>query len=336
MVLIASRPSLDAGSNLPATTPRDDFPPDVITSLRAALASPEGVSWLIGDRPVKHATYRAPSLDGSSHEIVLSVFRPRSSSSRARGRNRPRRPCIYWIHGGDMISGDRHCDVAPALDVLVDCDAVCVSVEYRLAPEHPHPTPLGDCYAGLVWLTGHAAAADLGIDPARIVVAGMAAGANLAAATALLCRDLGEPDLCAQFLAMPVMLDDRRPAPLGDNDAYPPPSSSGSRPAAPSVWDLYLDRSSGGASMAVSAPACARDLSRLPPARIDVGAADATRDQGVDYASRLWACGVATELHLWTGGGANATARVFSAPAQAGPVEMSRVGGIDWFKRILG
>jgi acetyl esterase/lipase len=81
-----------------------------------------------------------------------------------------------------------------------------VNVEYRLAPEHPYPAPVEDCYAALRWMADNAA--ELGIDPARIAVGGASAGGGLAAGTVLMARDRGGPDVAFQLLAYP-MLDDR-------------------------------------------------------------------------------------------------------------------------------
>jgi acetyl esterase/lipase len=110
----------------------------------------------------------------------------------------PARPCVYWIHGGGYITGSA-LTVDARLNRWVEAlDCVVVSVEYRLAPEHPYPTPLEDCYAGLNW--AHRNAERLGIDTARVVVAGSSAGAGLAAGLALLARDRGGPDLAHQVL----------------------------------------------------------------------------------------------------------------------------------------
>ena len=112
---------------------------------------------------------------------------------------------------GSVAQDDLTCR---ALAEQLSC--VVVSVEYRLAPEHPHPAPVEDCYAGLAWMAEHAA--EIGVDPTRIVVAGGSAGGGLAAATALVARDRGGPALAGQILIYP-MLDDRNDTPSSEEVA---------------------------------------------------------------------------------------------------------------------
>jgi acetyl esterase/lipase len=113
---------------------------------------------------------------------------------------------IFHIHGGGMVSGTRRTGVSFFLPYVIDGSAVVVSVEYRLAPEHPDPAPVEDCYAGLAWTAKNAA--ELGIDPERLLIVGSSAGGGLAAGTALLARDRAFPQLSHQVLICP-MLDDR-------------------------------------------------------------------------------------------------------------------------------
>jgi acetyl esterase/lipase len=115
-------------------------------------------------------------------------------------------PGIYHTHGGGMVLGTNRTG-ADELALWVDeVGVVAVSVEYRLAPEHPHPAPVEDCYAGLLWTGEHCG--ELGIDPSRLIIAGSSAGGGLAAGTALMARDRGGPPLSHQILMCP-MLDDR-------------------------------------------------------------------------------------------------------------------------------
>ena len=145
---------------------------------------------------VTHTEYTVPSYDGV--DVVLRVYTPS-------GVDGPR-PCVYGIHGGGYVMGTYE-----MLDRVFDgwctrLGIVGVSVEYRLAPEAPYPTPLEDCYAGLAWV--HAHASELGIDPGRIGLQGTSAGGGLAAALALLARDRDEVPLAFQILECP-MIDDR-------------------------------------------------------------------------------------------------------------------------------
>ncbi|KAF4408204.1 alpha/beta hydrolase [Streptomyces lycii] len=203
---------------------------------------------------------------------------------------------IYHTHGGGMVAGShRSTELAGELDRAGELGLAVVAVDYRLAPEHPDPVPVEDCYAGLVWLAGHAASLGL---PDRIVLSGNSAGGALAAGLALLARDRGGPVPVGQLLQFP-MLDDRC-------DSF----SSGQLRSA-GLWDglsnragwtaLLGDRRGTGAVCPYAAPARARDVSGLPPAYIEVGSVEALRDEGVDYASRIWRTGGQAELHVWSG-----------------------------------
>jgi acetyl esterase/lipase len=171
-----------------------------------------------------------------------------------------------------------------------------VSVEYRLAPEHPHPAPVEDCYAGLKWMVEHAV--EIGVDPSRIALAGPSAGGGLAAATALVARDRGGPPLACQILIYP-MLDDRNITPSSREFAGIP---GWSREANISGWTALLGDKTGTEDVSpYAAPARASDLSNLPPTLIQVGELEVFRDECVDYALRLMQAGVSTELHVYPG-----------------------------------
>ena len=248
---------------------------------RAALPVPplpEGVT--IEDR-------YAPGPDGAP-DVMVRLYRPASLPADA--------PALYWIHGGGMVLGnvemnDPYCaNVAGRLNVLV------ASVEYRLAPEHPFPAPLEDCYAGLRWLAS--GAAGLGVDAGRIAIGGGSAGGGLAAGLALLARDRGEVAVRFQLLVYP-MLDDRNATrsshAITDERVW-------NRAANLHGWNAYLAGGAGGEGVSpYAAPARAEDLAGLPPAYVNVGALDLFVDEDVDYARRLMAAGVPTELHVYPG-----------------------------------
>jgi acetyl esterase/lipase len=221
-------------------------------------------------------------------EISLLICRPAGVTAPTIG--------IYHIHGGGMIIGDNRSGVDEMLDLAAEFDAAVVSVEYRLAPETPHPGPVEDCYAGLVWTAAHAA--ELGIDPSRLIVAGASAGGGLSAAVALLARDRGAPSLIGQLLIYP-MLDDRNDTPSAIQMAG---LGVWDRTANDTGWKALLGDACGGPDVSpYAAPARATDLSNLPPAFIDVGSAETFRDEDVDYASRIWQAGGRAELHVWPG-----------------------------------
>ena len=182
------------------------------------------------------------------------------------------------------------------LDLVKCLDMVCVSVEYRLAPEYPDPAPLEDCYTALLWMGENLK--DLGINPANLMIGGSSAGGALAAGVALYVRDHGGPTLSGQLLQNP-MLDDR----LQSVSSYQYiDEGTWSRGSNETGWAALLGNRKGGEDVSIyAAPGRATDLSGLPPAFIEVGSADALRDENVAFASQLWASGVQAELHVWPG-----------------------------------
>ena len=146
-------------------------------------------------RGLERQTFTVPGHNGDP--IQLAVIQRTGRTGTA--------PCFYTMHGGGMMFGHHLGNLDSYDDWLLTHDVVLVSVDYRLAPEHPDPYPVEDCYAGLLWTVAHAD--ELGVDPARVVLVGQSAGGGLAAGTALLARDRQGPEILAQILVSP-MLDD--------------------------------------------------------------------------------------------------------------------------------
>jgi acetyl esterase/lipase len=197
-------------------------------------------------------------------------------------------PALLWIHGGGYLIGHPGQD-----DDLCRRDSrrlgiTVASVDYRLAPEHPYPTPLEDCYAALKWL-----AALPSVDADRVAIGGASAGGGLAAALALLARDRGEVPLVAQLLVYP-MLDDRTVDRPGlDKPGLRLWNQSSNKFG----WSAYL----GDADPEVAVPARQSDLSRLPPAWMGVGTLDLFHDEDLAYAQRLRDAGVPCDVEVVKG-----------------------------------
>jgi len=221
-------------------------------------------------------------------QVPVRVYAPKAAASAPRG-------CVVEIHGGGFMMGNVAMMDPWCQKVAAELDAVVVSVEYRLAPEHPFPAGVEDCYAALCWTAKNAS--ELGADAARIALAGQSAGGGLAAGTALLARDRGFPALCFQLLEIPE-LDDRLDTPsmraFEDTPLW-------NRPNAVWSWKHYLGPNHQGDVSPYAAPARATDLSGLPPAYVSTMEFDPLRDEGILYALRLLQAGVPVELHSYPG-----------------------------------
>jgi acetyl esterase/lipase len=205
-------------------------------------------------------------------------------------------PGFLWIHGGGYVLGAVETTDYQVQNIVNEVGCVAVSVEYRLAPEHPFPSATEDCYAALKWF--HAHAEELGVDPARIAIGGASAGGGLAAGLALLVRDRGEVPIIFHLLIYP-MIDDRNATPsshaITDLRTW-------NRTSNHNGWAAYLGREPGGADVSPYAAASrATDLAGLPPAHIGIGTCDLFLDENIEYAQRLLQAGVATELHVYPG-----------------------------------
>jgi acetyl esterase/lipase len=258
-------------------------PEDARAALREMLAQyphpplPEGVTTV--DRTIA-------GIDGN--EIPIRVYsRPRQDGAPV--------PAVLYIHGGGFVVGDLDTEHAGAASTVDALGVVVVSVDYRLAPEHPFPSGLEDCYAALLWLAKESG--ELGVDAERIAVFGQSAGGGLAAGLALLARDRGGPSLCFQLLGIPE-LDDRLETPsmvaFTDTPMW-------NRPSAERSWRYYLGEEPNGDTSVYAAPARAEDLSGLPPAYVSTCEYDPLRDEGMIYALRLLQAGVSVELHQFAG-----------------------------------
>lgn len=250
----------------------------MVTALLANFPPVEGVT---------SADRFAPGAHGDP-AVRVRVYRPNDQPNQL--------PALLWIHGGGYVMGDIEQDDRLMKQLVKRIGFVAVSVDYRLAPEHPFPAPVEDCYAALKWLFAHTD--ELGVKPSRIAIGGASGGGGLAAGLALMARDRGEVAIAFQLLIYP-MIDDRNvtPASYAITDLR-----MWHRESNRLGWKAYLGRDGGGADVSPYAAASrATDLSKLPPAYIPVGALDLFVDENIEYAQRLVQAGVPTELHVYPG-----------------------------------
>ena len=267
---------LENSVNVPPTR---DLPLEVIRQANVAmipmLGQPEEI-YKVEDREIP----------GPAGTIPVRLYWPENSTPR---------PVVLCFHGGGMVAGTIEVfdNICRALTNRADC--ICISVEYRLAPENKFPVPLEDCYAALVWATRHAA--EFGGDPARIAILGESAGANLAAGLALLARDRGGPALAFQGLVYPPL-------------EYPIPGSPSMQELGKDYGLTQLDiqwcaeqymQSEADRQNPYCLPATASDLGGLPPALVITAEFDPLRDEGEAYAARLREAGVTATARRYPG-----------------------------------
>jgi len=238
---------------------------------------------------IAHTQQIAPGPPGAP-QITLHIYRP--------GAARAPLGCIYHIHGGGYVGGSAAQFEPMHRPLAYRLNCVIVSVDYRLAPEHPFPAAIEDCYAGLAWTFANAEA--LGVDKSRIGVMGESAGGGLAASLALLARDRGAYQLAFQHLIYP-MLDDRTcvaasPNPVAGEFIWTPHNNHFG-------WSALLGCQPGSPDVSPYAAAGrAGDLAGLAPAYIACPTLDLFIDENLAYAQRLMRAGVGVELRVYAGG----------------------------------
>lgn len=273
---------------------------------------------VVTDRPITVEEHWSPGVAGGPG-IAIALVRPHAIA--------PPAPVIFSIHGGGMFMGSRFAFLGELADMAIAAGAVATSVEYRRAPEHPHPAPVEDSYAALCWVADHASG--LGLDAERIIVTGDSAGAGIAAGVALAARERGRPSIRGLALTGP-MLDDR-------NDSVSclqyPDVGPWDRRMNEVGWTALLGAARGGADVpSLAAPAREDDLSGLPPVLIDVGAAEIFRSEAVAFASGIWAAGGQAELHVWAG-----AFHGFAIAAPGAPVSKAAMAArLSWYSRAFG
>ena len=250
-------------------------PPMEEQTVPAARLALEGFVALQGD-PVPVASVVNRTVPGPAGEIPVRVYTPAGTGPL---------PVVVLFHGGGWVIGDLEVVDRPCRQLADAADAIVVSVDYRLAPEHRYPAAFDDCYAATAWVAEHAA--ELGADPARLAVAGDSAGGNLAAAVSLAARDRGGPAIAAQLLIYPVTdFNFGTPSYTENADGY-----ILTKTAMVWFWAHYLGAQDLDKDP-YACPARADSLAGLPAAYVATSEFDPLRDEGEAYAARLEQAGV--------------------------------------------
>jgi acetyl esterase len=223
------------------------------------------------------------SSDKEKAQIPVRIYRKKKEAGTL--------PVLLYLHGGGFFCGDLFSEELQCAHYALNVKCAVVCVAYRLAPEEPFPAALTDCYRTLEFLWNESL--NLNLDRDFIAVGGSSAGANLAAAVALLARDQMGPKICFQMLLVPA-LDDRLETKSARQFTDVPDFA---KPEAEVMWRWYLGEDAHDISP-YAAPARAKDLSDLPTSYVLCAGLDPLRDEGLHYAHRLTEAGVAVELHL--------------------------------------
>ena len=251
-------------------TPLDELVPEILELARGPVGAPPTIAI---------ADVRDDAVDG----VPVRIYRHDS----------PATGVVAYFHGGGFCVGSVGLMDNVARAIAHGSGATVVSVEYRLAPEHPYPAGLEDCDTVTRWVLDHAA--DLGAPGGAVAVAGESAGGNLAACVALRRRDAGGPQPAGQVLIYPVTAGTASFPSRDEFDGLVVSHRSGD-----AFWSAY----SGGhdiADDAYAAPLRAPSVAGLPPALVVLGGCDMLRDEGRAYAQRLAAEGVAVDEVTYAG-----------------------------------
>lgn len=267
---------LDKGAGVPAT---ETLPVDEARAqyeARIALMAP----------PAPVAGVAERSIEGPGGPLKLRIYTPEGAGPF---------PLLVFFHGSGFVLCSLDTHDGMCRNLCAGSRHVVVSVDYRLAPEHRFPAATEDCLVATRWAAAHAA--ELGADPARVVVGGDSAGGNLAAVTALRLRDEGGPTPIGQLLLYPVTdwHTPGTPSYAENAEGY-----GLTRATMEWFWGHYLDDPSEAADPH-AAPLRAPDLFRLPPAYVMTAEYDPLRDEAEDYGRRLRAAGVPVDMSRWAG-----------------------------------
>ena len=271
-------------SSMERTFPKVD---DSMTAPELRRLIHEAASGVIPGEPEPVAHVEDLAVPGALGDIPIRIYRPESAPAQGS-------PAMVFMHGGGFVlcDLDSHDDLCRSLANA--SGAVYVAVDYHLAPEHPFPGPVEDCYAVLQWVAANAS--ELGVDDARLGVFGDSAGGGLAAAVALMTRDRSGPALRLQVLVYP-MLDTAcdTPSHVNTGEGYFLKSEE-----VQWYWKRYLADASDAADPYAS-PTQADDLTGLPITLIITAENDPLRDEGEAYGEALSKAGVEVTVRRYEG-----------------------------------
>jgi acetyl esterase len=282
-------PSFDKADEKP---PIDPILLKVLAAVPFRLSTDDGIDAArqrfrdLPRRPV-HPELRVEdrTIKGPAGSIAIRIYWPTT------GSDNDAVPVVVYFHGGGFVIGDLDTHDGTARQHAVGADAIVVSVDYRLAPEHPYPAAVEDAWAATRWVAEHGV--ELGADTARMALAGDSAGGNIAAAVAQQARDEGGPPILFQLLWYPSVLWDESLPSFAENATAPILDTRAI--AQFSRWYAGdVDLSDPPAGMA---PGRAKNLADLPPTYIGVAGYDPLRDDGISYGKLLAAAGVPAEVH---------------------------------------
>jgi acetyl esterase len=283
-------PSLDTAEENPGIDP---ILLKVLDAVPFRLSTEDGVDAArqrfrdLPRRPV-HPELRVEdrAIPGPAGPIGIRIYWPPNHPGDGAGA-----PVVVYFHGGGFVVGDLDTHDGSSRQHAVGADAIVVSVDYRLAPEHPYPAAVEDAWAATLWVAEHGP--EIGADTARMAVAGDSAGGTISAATAQRARDGGGPPIAFQLLWYPSTLWDPSLPSFTENATAP--ILDAKAVAVFSRWYAgEVDPSDPPPGMA---PGRAKNLGDLPPAYIAVAGHDPLRDDGIRYGELLAAAGVPVEMH---------------------------------------
>lgn len=273
--------------------------------LLARPATPEGVTWEDLSATVVNR-----------NEVPIRIYRHSDSVGA---------PTYVYIHGGGMWNGSIENDHAKVAQHCADLRWNVITIDYRRAPEFPHPIPMQDCITVYLWLLENGAAYSL--DTQRIVLGGLSAGGGLALATALWLRDNSKPLPNLLMLQCPMVDDRSCTDSIKEFDGLGPLFWDKTKNE--EAWAWYLG---GKPADGYSSPLRMKDLSGLPPTFIDVGHLDPFLDEDVELARRLREAGVETEIHTYKGLG-HATEYLVPDASLSQTIQINRMNAM---KRVTG